>query len=264
MNAALVALGYVAGSIPFGVLLTRWRAGVDVRSRGSGNIGATNVARVAGRKLGLLVLALDALKGTLPVLLSLWLVPGEPRLHAGVGLAAFLGHVFPVWLKFQGGKGVATALGVLAVLVPWAALCGALVYVLVFSVLRVSSVGSLAGGTSAVVAAFLLPGPREYAGLTALLLVADALDPPRQPEAAGLADRVQALARRDRVARGVLEQRAGDRPVPQLAAGDRAAGGRRSRTPRCRRGRRSATRRAGSGSRRGGSRSSSSPSGPRP
>ena len=79
MLAALVLLGYLAGSIPFGVLVTRWARGVDVREEGSGNIGATNVARVAGRKLGILVLVLDAPKGALPVLLALRMMPDSPR-----------------------------------------------------------------------------------------------------------------------------------------------------------------------------------------
>src|SRR5262252_965837 len=91
----LVGVGYFAGAIPFGVLVTRWFTGRDVRSAGSRNIGATNVARVAGKKFGVLVLALDAGKGALPVLLSLYL-SDERWIHAATGLAAFLGHVFPV------------------------------------------------------------------------------------------------------------------------------------------------------------------------
>ncbi len=167
--AALVLIGYLAGSVPFGVLLTRWLRGVDVRRDGSGNIGATNVARVAGKKLGAVVLLLDALKGALAVLLALWLMPGAPRVHAAVGLAAFLGHVYPVWLKLHGGKGVATALGVLVVLVPLAALAGALIYAGVVAAWRVSSIGSLAGGVTAVLTAALTARAPEYAWLSALL-----------------------------------------------------------------------------------------------
>ena len=151
--------------------MARWFRGVDVRSQGSGNIGATNVARVAGKKLGVLVLVLDALKGALPVVAALRLLPGEARVGAAVGLAAFLGHVFPVWLRLKGGKGVATALGVLGVLVPWAALAGAGVYVALFIAFRVSSVGSLFGGLATVVAAFWVYGPGEPAALSAVLLV---------------------------------------------------------------------------------------------
>jgi len=166
---ALILLGYFAGSIPFGVLLTRWLRGVDVRQQGSGNIGATNVTRVAGKKLGAVVLLLDALKGALPVVLALRLLPGLPFLHALVGMAAVLGHVYPVWLKLRGGKGVATALGVLLVLVPLAALAGALAYAAVFAVWRVSSLGSLTAGATVVGTSALTDRPREYAGLSAVL-----------------------------------------------------------------------------------------------
>ena len=166
----LVTVGYFAGAIPFGVLVTRWFTGRDVRSAGSRNIGATNVARVAGKKFGVLVLALDAGKGALPVLLSLYL-SDERWIHAATGLAAFLGHVFPVWLRFRGGKGVATALGVLAVLVPDAAFAGALVYVLLFALFRVSSIGSLAGGISALVVTWVRERPLEYQILTTVLFV---------------------------------------------------------------------------------------------
>jgi glycerol-3-phosphate acyltransferase PlsY len=167
--AALLLLGYLAGSVPFGVLLTRWLRGVDVRQRGSGNIGATNVTRVAGKKLGAVVLLLDALKGSLAVALALWLLPEAPLVHAEVGLAAFLGHVYPLWLKLRGGKGVATALGVLVVLVPMAALAGALVYAGLVAAWRVSSIGSLAGGVTAVLTASLTAPASEYAWLSALL-----------------------------------------------------------------------------------------------
>ena len=165
---SLVVLGYLSGSVPYGALLAKWIKGVDVRHAGSGNIGATNVARVAGRKLGVLVLILDAAKGAVPVSLSLWLTE-KPEIHAAVGLAAFLGHVFPVWLRFRGGKGVATAFGVIAVLQPLAALVGFAAYGVLFAIFRVSSIGSLAGGIAAVVVAFLEGGPRAYAVLVLVL-----------------------------------------------------------------------------------------------
>lgn len=168
--AALLGLGYLSGSIPFGVLITRRARGVDVRSQGSGNIGATNVARVAGKKLGVLVLLLDALKGAAPVLLARLLLPAALWLHAGVALCAFLGHVFPVWLRFKGGKGVATALGVLAVLEGWAALAGGAAYLVTFALFRVSSLGSLVGAVVALVLAILY-APHAYAALTGGLFV---------------------------------------------------------------------------------------------
>ena len=171
--AGLVVLGYLSGSIPFGLLLVRAARGVDVREQGSGNIGATNVARVAGKGLGVLVLVLDAAKGALPVLLARALRPESPVVPAVVGLAAFAGHVAPPWLRFRGGKGVATALGVLAVLAPWPALAGALTYAVVLAALRISSVGSLLAGVVAVSVAWLVPGtPTAAAALTSVLFVA--------------------------------------------------------------------------------------------
>jgi len=166
-EVGLVVLGYLSGSVPYGLLVVRALKGVDVRAQGSGNIGATNVGRVAGPVVGVSVLALDALKGALPVLLARALTPPDSNVPALVGLAAFVGHVSPVWLGFRGGKGVATALGVLAVLAPWAAVAGAVTYAAVFALFRVSSVGSLLGGVAAVAAAWLCPGtPRSAAWLT--------------------------------------------------------------------------------------------------
>jgi acyl phosphate:glycerol-3-phosphate acyltransferase len=170
--AGLVLLGYLAGSIPFGLLVVRAARGVDVRDQGSGNIGATNVARVAGKGLGVAVLVLDALKGALPVLLARAVEP-TPVVPALVGLAAFAGHVAPPWLGFRGGKGVATALGVLAVLAPRAALAGALTYAVVLAALRISSVGSLLAGIVAVSVAWLVPGtPAAAAALASVLFAA--------------------------------------------------------------------------------------------
>ncbi len=114
---ALVA-AYLIGAIPFGVVLTRLAGVGDVRSSGSGNIGATNVYRTFGRRLGLLTLLLDALKGLLPVLLAGSLFDFSPTQVALVASAAFLGHCYPVYLGFKGGKGVATALGIYLVLSP--------------------------------------------------------------------------------------------------------------------------------------------------
>ena len=167
---ALVVLGYLAGSVPWGVLLARRLRGVDVRAAGSGNIGATNVARVAGRGVGAAVLLLDALKGALPVALARALVPQDAGLHAAVGMAAVLGHVFPVWLRLRGGKGVATALGVLGVLLPLSALAAAAVWLTLVLVLRLSSLGSLLGGATAVAVAVVTRPPPEYAWFTVAML----------------------------------------------------------------------------------------------
>ena len=141
-----LALGFAAGSVPFGVLFAR-RRGVDIRSAGSGNIGATNVARVMGFRVGLLVLVLDALKGALPVLaarrygLDDWA-------QSAAGLGAVLGHCFSPWLRFRGGKGVATALGVFLVLSPPAAGVAVLVFVGIGGITRIPALGSLAGAVA--------------------------------------------------------------------------------------------------------------------
>jgi acyl phosphate:glycerol-3-phosphate acyltransferase len=169
---ALLAAGYLSGSIPFGVLLTRAFTGKDVRAAGSGNIGATNVARVAGKGWGAAVLALDAAKGALPVAAALHVAPEASWLHAAVGLAAFLGHVFPVWLRFDGGKGVATALGVLAVLLPLSAAVGFVTWVVVVALTRVSSLGSLLGAVLAIAAGFFQGRPVAYPSLGVALLLA--------------------------------------------------------------------------------------------
>lgn len=162
----LALLGYLAGSIPFGLLLARWARGVDVRDVGSGNIGATNVVRAAGKGLGLLVLVLDALKGALPVWATRELMPAEPAAACVVAACAVLGHVFPVWLRFRGGKGVATAAGVLGVLAPWALLAAAVVWLVTFGAFRMGSLASLLGAVAAVAITFRDGAPREVAWLT--------------------------------------------------------------------------------------------------
>ena len=144
-----IAVAYLCGSIPFGLIIARAASGKDVRTVGSGNIGATNVARAAGRPAAIATLALDAVKGLAPVLLA-------PREFApACAVAAVLGHCFPVWLRFRGGKGVATGLGVSLALAPWAAVAGGVTWVVLYKILKISSIGSLAGvAVSLAVAAF--------------------------------------------------------------------------------------------------------------
>ena len=125
----LVLLGYLLGSIPFGYLLVRARSGGDVRAMGSGNIGAANVARTAGFSIGVATLVLDAAKGFFAVWLAGHFSDGNIRFMMYAGLAAILGHVFPVWLKFSGGKGVATALGVF-LMISWGGVAAAVVIAL--------------------------------------------------------------------------------------------------------------------------------------
>jgi glycerol-3-phosphate acyltransferase PlsY len=139
---ALLCLGaYLLGAVPFGVLITRLVAKRDVREVGSGNIGATNVARAAGRTAGIVTLLLDAAKGALAAYLGLHFFGTTGGCLAGG--AAFCGHVFPVYLGFRGGKGVATGLGVFAVLAPAAAAVGLATYLVVFALTRISGLGSL-------------------------------------------------------------------------------------------------------------------------
>jgi glycerol-3-phosphate acyltransferase PlsY len=135
------ALGYLSGSVPFGLLLTRAAGLGDVRSIGSGNIGATNVLRTGNRTIAALTLLCDALKGMLPVLLANW-VWGD---HAAItaGLAAITGHLFPVWLGFKGGKGVATSIGVLFGLAWPLAVLFLAVWLALAALFRISSLSAL-------------------------------------------------------------------------------------------------------------------------
>lgn len=138
----LVLVAYIIGSIPTGLLLSKAVGGVDIRTRGSGNIGATNVYRTMGRKIGILTLIGDCLKGVLPVVAARAF--GFPdQIIALAGVAAFLGHIFPVFLKFKGGKGVATALGVFLAVSPLAVLCSLGVFSIVLFSWRYVSLASL-------------------------------------------------------------------------------------------------------------------------
>jgi len=139
-TAVLVATAYLLGSIPFGLLLTRYAGLGDIRNIGSGNIGATNVLRTGNKKLAILTLICDGLKGAAPVLLA---HIQAPSLIYIVGAAAVLGHVFPVWLRFQGGKGVATALGVYLAINPLLGVSIALIWLLVAKLGKISSLSAL-------------------------------------------------------------------------------------------------------------------------
>ena len=151
-----ILIGYGLGSIPFGLLLTRAAGLGDVRNIGSGNIGATNVLRTGRKGLAAATLILDAAKGAAAVLLVHVLWPAMPLLPPLAGLAAFLGHLFPVWLRFKGGKGMATLIGVVAALHWPVAIAVGVVWIAAFVLTRYSSVGSMAGAVAAPVAAFFL------------------------------------------------------------------------------------------------------------
>jgi glycerol-3-phosphate acyltransferase PlsY len=169
LPALVVCLSYLIGSIPFGVLLGR-AAGVDVRGRGSGNIGAANVARNAGVWLGLATLVADAAKGALPVLAGRAL-GASAAVVATAGVAAVLGHCFPVGLRFAGGKGVATALGAILALAPTVAIAAATVFLVAFGVTRRVSVGSVLGAVAAPAAALLTGEPLAVVAACAVMAV---------------------------------------------------------------------------------------------
>ena len=165
----VIAVGgaYLIGSIPFGYLIARFAAGVDIRLQGSGNIGATNVGRMIGTKWGVLVLLLDCAKGLLPVVcvrFGDWDAANIHLTHVQVacGLAAIGGHMFPCWLRFRGGKGVATGLGVVLVLSPWATLAAVIAFAGVFLACRIVSLGSIVASVTFAVTQFVILWPRPF------------------------------------------------------------------------------------------------------
>ena len=161
---ALLVGAYLVGSVPWSWLVVRWCSGIDVRQVGSGNVGATNVLRNAGKAAGLLAFGLDAAKGAAATLLALRLSPGDAVLPALAAVAVVIGHMYPVWLRFQGGKGVATGFGAFAPLAPWPALWAVAAFVLVAALTRYVSLGSIAGAVVlAALASALGTCPRPVA-----------------------------------------------------------------------------------------------------
>ena len=168
-GSVAVIASYAIGSLPFGYFTARFVAGTDIRKQGSGNIGATNIARVLGTKWGMLVLLLDCLKGLLPVLLlpRLLVAHDEPSfVHVQVqvlcGGAAIAGHMFPCWLGFRGGKGVATTLGVILVL-SWEATLGAVaVFAVSFAASRIVSLSSMLAAIAFAGCQLWLLGPHPF------------------------------------------------------------------------------------------------------
>ena len=173
VSASLVGVAYLIGSFSFAVILVRLRTGRDIRAEGSGNAGATNVLRAHGKALGLSVAALDIAKGAAAVLLVRQ-VTADPRYAAAAGFAVILGHVFPIFYGFRGGKGVATAVGAFLVLTPVATLICVGLFVAVVAITRYVSLGSIiamvllppiAGGI------FHAPGPVVVAAAGTAILV---------------------------------------------------------------------------------------------
>lgn len=166
----LVVCAYVIGSIPTGLLLAKAFGGIDIRSQGSGNIGATNVYRTVGRKLGILTLLGDCLKGFIPVITAKIL--GVPDLLVAiVGLAAFLGHIFPVFLRFKGGKGVATALGVFLATSPIAVLSALVIFSIILAVWRFVSLASIVSAALMPVFTFIFNPQPLIIGMSFIIAV---------------------------------------------------------------------------------------------
>lgn len=169
---AALALGYLLGSIPFGLIITKLAGTDDIRAIGSGNIGATNVLRTGRKGLAATTLLCDILKGTVAVLLAKFLLDASAALAAGLG--AFLGHVFPIWLRFRGGKGVATYIGILIAFSWLAALIYGAIWIAVAAVSRYSSLSALTASAAAPAILWLLGLPQAallFVVLTILVFI---------------------------------------------------------------------------------------------
>lgn len=154
-----ILVSYLLGSIPFGYLIVSAKTGSDIRETGSGGTGATNVSRRVGKAGGILTLVLDALKGAFAVVLAKTLVSGLDNAAWWIGAAGvvvMLGHIFPIWLGFRGGKGVATGVGVFIILAPFAVLCAGLLFIIVVWTTRYVSLGSMLAALSIPVLVLVL------------------------------------------------------------------------------------------------------------
>jgi glycerol-3-phosphate acyltransferase PlsY len=172
--AALLVLSYLIGSVPFSFLVAKAFGVRDVRRVGSGNVGATNVLRSAGKPAGVLAFLLDAGKGAAAAVIASRLAPGAAWLPAAAAVAAVLGHMYPVWLRFEGGKGVATGFGAFVPLAPWATLAAVGAFAVVAGLSRYVSLGSVAGALTLAALAFAREGAGPVAiaaAFTAVLVV---------------------------------------------------------------------------------------------
>ena len=170
--AAIATASYLVGAIPFGLLIGKLH-GIDIRKVGSGNIGATNVTRSVGKTAGKICFFLDFLKGALPTAAAQLIYPELPYLALGCGAAAIIGHMFPIYLSFKGGKGVSTAAGVAVALAPYPLLCAAAVWAAVFFIWRYVSLASIAAAVALPVsaAAFKIAGCGSVTARALLTLV---------------------------------------------------------------------------------------------
>jgi acyl phosphate:glycerol-3-phosphate acyltransferase len=166
----LILFGYLMGSVPVGFIVGA-RSGIDVREVGSGNVGATNVARVVGKRQGILTLIADTAKGFLPVILAMQL-GASLAATVLVGTAAFLGHLYPIFLKFKGGKGVATALGVFLAVAPMATLVLVALFVVTVLASRIVSLSSILTAVAAPIIFWLFSCPPLVVGMAAFIALA--------------------------------------------------------------------------------------------
>ncbi|HBU68980.1 MAG TPA: acyl-phosphate glycerol 3-phosphate acyltransferase [Elusimicrobia bacterium] len=174
MNILLLAvLSYLSGSIPTGYIAVRLLKGADIRTLGSGNPGATNVLRVAGRVPGIITLLIDALKGFVPVMLAAKIFfPDRPALWLLAGLCAISGHIWTVFLNFRGGKGVATAAGVFLALLPVPTLTSVIIFALILAVTKKVSLGSIISALCLPAASAVFKAPWEFTAFAALAAAA--------------------------------------------------------------------------------------------
>lgn len=168
----IVIIAYLIGSIPFGYLIVRAKEGGDVRETGSGGTGATNVTRRAGRSAGVLTLILDALKGALAVFVAQFMLQTD-WLTAAAAIAVIVGHIFPIWLGFKGGKGVATGVGVFLVLSPLAVLGAGVIFLAIVLLTKYISLGSIIAAASIPLFVWLQKGtgPLLTAAVVGALLI---------------------------------------------------------------------------------------------
>lgn len=170
-----VLMAYFLGAVPIGLLIAKIYGHPDIRREGSGNIGATNVARVVGKKQGLITLIGDISKGAVPVLLAMWLIGTDTLTKqfwiALIGFSSFLGHIFPIYLKFRGGKGVATATGVFFAISPLAVIFDLLIFLFVVWRFRYVSLGSLSAAFAMPFLLFIISVKKAYISLSILMAI---------------------------------------------------------------------------------------------
>jgi glycerol-3-phosphate acyltransferase PlsY len=174
-SIALIVFGYLLGSVPFGLIFSKVLYRTDIRKHGSGNIGATNVYRTLGPIAGILVLSADVLKALIPVLAAKYLLASDPNLLPTVsvltGLAAIMGHSYPIFLGFSGGKGMATAAGLVIALWPWVALILFIIWITMLAVFRYSSLASITLAVSLPIFVSMLYPKTEYIVLSLIAAV---------------------------------------------------------------------------------------------